>query len=77
MTIQVYSDHAKSKATLTAALNSNPQAVRFYDPSLFNSRIFRASEMKPGERFPVVMDPQTRRRFAEVERRADGSFRVL
>jgi len=79
MTIQVASTRfASSKATLQAALNSTPDHVRFDDPSIFEGSRghFDASSIKPGEKFPVVMDPQTRRRFATVERKLNGQFKV-
>lgn len=77
MTIQLKSlAHGKSKAALQAALNSTPQGVIFEDPSIFNPRVFRGNTIKPGEHFIVVMDPATRRRFAHVTRKDDGTFKV-
>ncbi len=68
----------KSKATLQAALNENAGAVKFEDPSIFpGSRgYFNGGSIQPGEKFPIVMDPPTRRRFAIVKRLTDGQFRV-
>lgn len=79
MTIQVSSTRvARSKATLEAALAADPREVWFYDPSIFQGSrgTFSADEVKPGDRFPVVMDPATRQRFAEIVRKPDGSFKV-
>lgn len=79
MTIQLKSPGvAKSKATLQAALNSNAKAVRFEDPSIFpGSRgIFTGDQIPSGDHFPLVMDPQTRRRFGVVTRRIDGTFKI-
>lgn len=77
MTIQVYHpEHGKNKATLAAAMNADPEKVRFYNPTPFGASYFTAAKVTPGESFPVVMDPQTRRRFAIVKRNADGTFKV-
>ena len=79
MTIQVDSrEHQASKDVLRKALNSTPMAVRFYNPSPFNDgqAFLTGDKIAPGSSFPVVMDPLTRRRFAKVTRRADGTFRV-
>lgn len=77
MTIQLAPSHinaSKSKAKLQAALNDTPSLVNFYDPSIFpGSRgHFSARSVQVGESFVVVMDPQTRRRFALVELTAKG-----
>lgn len=80
MTIQLSSttQHGKSKARLAEGLNETPELVRFVDPSIFpGSRgHFRGTDCRPGESFTVVLDPETRRRFATVICRADGSFQV-
>ncbi len=77
MTVQVQSaTFGKSKKVLQQALTESPQSVRFHDPSFFNPRSFTGADIKPGEKFPVVMDPATRQRFSTVERKSDGSFRV-
>jgi len=77
MTVQLRSARfGKSKKVLQDMLNTDPMAVYFVDPSFFNPRSFRGDEMVAGERFPVVMDPETRRRFATVARNDDGTFRV-
>jgi hypothetical protein len=79
MTIQLHTiRHGKSKAALQAELNAMPDRVRFWNPSPFSdnrSGFFSGSEMKPGESFACVLDPDTRRRFAIVARTASG-FRV-
>lgn len=78
MTIQVaIPAYGKSKATLQAILDSNPKDCKFYDPSLFQGRgHFDGRAIDPGEHFAVVMDPATRRRFATVTRKANGTFKV-
>jgi hypothetical protein len=65
-----------SKGVLQDALNTQPDRVEFHDPSLFNERWFTGHDIKVGERFPVVMDPATRRRFSTVVRKSDGTFKV-
>lgn len=79
MTIQLgtYASHGRSKAVLQDALNSTPASVRFEDPSISQSRgTFYGNDIRVGERFPIVMDPPTRRRFAIVVRTERG-FRVV
>lgn len=79
MTIQVSSTRfATSKKVLEAALNSNPEQVAFADPSLFEGSrgVFTGADIKNPEKFAVVMDPQTRRRFATVQRKFNGQFKV-
>lgn len=77
MTIQCKTPGAAvSKATLQAALNSDPGSVRFVEPTPWDDREFSGAEWPRGARKPVVMDPTTRRRFSTVERLQDGSFRV-
>ena len=79
MTIQIAAPlkHGASKQALQDALN-NPEynTVNFMEPSPFGNRIFSAGTINKGTSFPVVMDPDTRRRFAKVVRRADGTFKV-
>ena len=79
VTIQLASTRfGESKVKLQATLNSHPDWVRFDDPSPFNDSRgnFSAVNVKLGEKFAVVMDPATRRRFATVRRLEDGSFKV-
>jgi hypothetical protein len=72
MTIRLQSPQfGKSKKALEEALNSG-QTVWFDDPSPFGDRAFRASERLVGTKFACVMDPQTRMRFATIERRSGG-----
>jgi hypothetical protein len=66
----------RSKQALQAGLDTMPGLVWFEDPSIVNPRIFTGEQVAIGERFPVVMDPATRRRFADVTRLPDGSFKV-
>lgn len=70
--------HGKSKAVLAEALKSDATKVIFYDPSIFpGSRgVFEGESMKRGDSFALCMDPATRRRFAKVTRKLDGSFKV-
>jgi hypothetical protein len=76
MTIQLASiRHGQSKAALQSALNTMPDRVEFHDPSIMAPRWFVGADMAVGERFPIVMDPATRRRFATVAR-TDKGFRV-
>lgn len=80
MTIQIAAPfkYGKSKAVLSAALNGDECGqVNFADPLPFGTRYFTGLKIGVGERFAVVMDPETRMRFAEVVRKADGTFRVL
>ena len=76
MTIQVCTAN-QSKAILLACLTDKPESVRFYDPSIINERQFTGADIKPGERFPVVMDHPKRNRFAVIIRKPDGTFKVL
>lgn len=80
MTVQIAAPYkyGASKKALSDALNGdNTGLVNFYDPSIVNPRYFTGREIRIGERFPIVMDPETRRRFAEIVRKPDGTFRVL
>lgn len=79
MTIQLLSTrYGKSKATLATALNEDPARVAFEDPSIFPGArgLFTGADIKPGERFALVMGPPTRRRFATVQRTLSGLFKV-
>jgi hypothetical protein len=83
MTIQLSARTARlygtSKGKLKAVLDASPQEVVFIDPAIINPRHggeFTATAMMRGESFPVVMDPETRQRFAQVARKPDGSFKV-
>lgn len=77
MTIQLRTTrHGVSKAALEMNLNHLPDRVEFHDPSVINERTFRASDWPKGTKDTVVLDPDTRRRFAIVHRKADGTFTV-
>lgn len=79
MTIQLTSAaFSKSKAALLDGLRRTPALVKFNDPSIFpGSRgQFTGADVTAGDSFAIVMDPATRRRFAEVVCKADGTFRV-
>jgi hypothetical protein len=77
MTIQlITARHGTSKGVLQEALNTEPTNVGFHDPSIRNERYFTGFDIKVGERFPVVMDPATRKRFSTVVRKSDGTFKV-
>lgn len=79
MTIQLHTvRHGKSKAALQAALEAMPDRVEFYNPSIMvlpPENHFTGADIKVGERFPCVLDPETRRRFATIERTPQG-YRV-
>lgn len=75
MTIQVVTFNA-SKTVLRDALASTPGRVRFFDPSPTDNRMFSGLDIKLGDLFPVVLDHPRRTRFAKIERRPDGTFRV-
>ena len=84
MTIQLGYFTAKlygaSKAKLQAALNLYPSEVAFEDPGIKpetkHGSAFYGSELDPGEWITVVLDPETRMRFARVGRRVDRTFKV-
>lgn len=66
----------KSKKSLESALNEDPSKVRFEDPSFFFPKpSFTGDTIEDGASFPVVMDPETRRRFSTVARKG-GVFKV-
>lgn len=70
--------HGKSKAVLEDALRRTPALVVFEDPSIFSGsrKNFTGADITAGDHFALVMDPLTRRRFAQVICKVDGSFRV-
>lgn len=77
MTIQLASPEVgKSKATLKAALESNPAAVRFYDPSIMGERHLTGATWAEPAKTPVVLDHPKRMRFAQITKRADGTWKV-
>lgn len=78
MTIQLASlQFAKSKAILQEALNDENNVVRFQDPGIFSNRPrFDQRNIKKGESFNFVFDPQTRRRFGIVKSDLNGVFKV-
>lgn len=77
MSIQAV-NYNKSKKELAEALNTHPDRVYFYNPSMFGSHTsFRGHEIRVGERFPVVMDHPKRNRFAEIKRVSETQFKVL
>lgn len=77
MTVQVTNPKAPTKKQLADALAANPAGVGFYDPSIVNERYFTGAEIPVGTTYlPVVLDHPKRMRFAEIARRADGTFRV-
>jgi hypothetical protein len=64
---------AKNKAELKAKLD----AGCWIDCPTPYGKQQRRSEMLPkGFKEPVVLDPATRRRFATIEKLADGTWRV-
>ena len=79
MTVQLTSAaFGKSKAALLDGLRRTPALVKFSDPSIFSGSRgqFTGADITAGDSFPVVMDPSTRRRFAKIVCKADGTFRV-
>lgn len=77
MTTQVVSPkHGKSKVALEAALNEDAPSVAFCEPEPLANRYFSGDMVKIHTKFVVVMDPETRKRFALVQRNGDGTFKV-
>lgn len=60
---------AKNKAELKAKLDAGAEIS---EPLPFGTRVFRASVCPVGFREPVCLDPETRRRFAMIEKTANG-----
>jgi hypothetical protein len=81
MTYQVVrKEHGANKYALQCALNAAPERVSLHDPAVFGPRgggAFTGADLVQGEVVTVVMDPQTRRRFAQIKRMKDGTFVVL
>ena len=67
----------ETKKELREALaqDCGPALTIISDPSIFNPRIFPASDMTPGQKEVVTNHPK-RSWFATIERLADGRFRV-
>lgn len=77
MTVQLNTLAAgRNKATLQQQLTTVPRTVVFHDPSIVNTRTFTGADIKVGEAFVVCLDPATRRRFANVKRTGDNTFKV-
>lgn len=64
---------AKNKAELKAKLDAG---CVIKEPTPYGNRNFLSSDCAVGFREPVVLDPDTRRRFATIEKLADGTWRV-
>ena len=64
---------AKNKAELKAKLDAGCTVKR---PDPWGSITYHSSELPVGFKEPVVLDPATRRRFATIEKLADGTWRV-
>lgn len=75
MTIQI-DGGSPNKQDLQTKLNTQPAQVILHDPGI-HGRTFRGNEISNGDKFPVVMDHPKRLRFAQIERRYDGTFKVL
>lgn len=60
---------AKNKTELLTKLNAG---CTITEPTPFGSKFLLSSEVKVGFKEPVVLDPQTRRRFAQIEKTATG-----
>lgn len=65
----------KSKATLAEALRTQPVNVVFIEPTPFQDKVYTGVEFPPGKH-AVVLDPMTRRRFCNVSKKPDGTFKV-
>lgn len=72
MTIQLNfpTSAGKNKKALQDALNEKPSKVVFMEPTPWAQTLF--TEPNAPDRFAVVMDPETRRRFATVTRTPKG-----
>lgn len=68
--------HGTSKAVLQENLNTAPAAVIFETPKPWGSDVFTGADIPVPSSFACVLDPATRRRFATVKRKADGTFKV-
>jgi len=75
MTVQAINFNTSKKA-LQEQLNLRAELVHFVEPMMVHDRRFTGDEIKVGQSFPVVMDPQTRRRFATVKRVSFAAFKV-
>jgi 23S rRNA G2445 N2-methylase RlmL len=64
---------AKNKAELKAKLDAG---CVISDPTPYGNRIMRSQDVARGFKEPVCLDPETRRRFAQIEKLADGTWRV-
>lgn len=64
---------AKNKAELKAKLDNG---ILIVDPTPFGDKFLRSTEVPTGFKEPVCLDPATRRRFAQIEKLADGTWRV-
>jgi len=76
----VRKEHGENKFALQSALNRAPERVSFHDPAVHGPRgggAFTGADFAVGEIATVVMDPKTRRRFAQIKRLKDGTFVVL
>lgn len=60
---------AKNKAELKAKLEAG---CTIHNPTPFGDLAVQSSTREIGFKEPVVLDPQTRRRFATIERTAKG-----
>lgn len=64
---------AKNKAELKAKLEAGCIII---EPTPFCDRTYNSKAVLPGFKAAVVLDPETRRRFAQIEKLADGTWRV-
>lgn len=64
---------AKNKAELKAKLDSGCVII---EPTPWGEQRHASGSFAIGRKEAVVLDPQTRRRFASIERMADGTWRV-
>lgn len=64
---------AKNKAELKWRLD---HGVALIEPTPWGDKVHAANSLPVGFKEPVCLDPDTRRRFAQIEKLADGTWRV-
>ena len=76
MTIQLNMPPGLSKKALQDKLNAAPGMVTFFDPSIMGERYFTGATWNEPEGTAVVLDHPKRMRFAQITKRADGTWKV-
>jgi hypothetical protein len=64
---------AKNKAELEQRLNAGCSII---EPTPWGNKYHDSKDLPVGFKEPVVLDPDTRRRFAEISKKSDGTWRV-